>query len=133
MSLIFWTFFTLLSLAGGLTSALHELTTPFSEYDRPDPGSESKGHCPYQPGELNTRVSDFDYKKLAGVWKVVYDEKELNDNFTCSGIRFDLYDDQPTDYRNDEENDFLAANQLNILQLKSSHGLTQKFRSELSA
>ena len=62
---------------------------------------------------------------------MAYDEKELNDNFTCSGIRFDPYDDQPMDYRSEEENEFLKTNNLNILHLKSSHGLTEKFRSDL--
>ena len=47
------------------------------------------GHCPFKPGALNSKVDDFKFSELAGIWKVVYDEKSLNDNFTCPGVRFD--------------------------------------------
>lgn len=59
-------------------SALHELNHIHLELETQDPSSMKPGRCPLVPDKIATRVKDFNYTKLAGVWKVAYDEKELN-------------------------------------------------------
>lgn len=39
-------------------------------------GNFKDGGCPYLPGKLDSRVKDsFDYSKLQGTWKDIYDIK----------------------------------------------------------
>lgn len=46
------------------------------------------GRCPYKPGELKSRVKDsLKPEKLDGVWRVIYDGKEMNQNFTCQTLK----------------------------------------------
>lgn len=46
------------------------------------------GKCPYQPGELNSKVADtLEMSRLYGIWKIAYDEKHLNRNYTCMGAK----------------------------------------------
>ena len=69
---------------------------------------------------------------MEGVWKVYYDEKKLNENYTCSGIRLDHYNEKPEDHKHEEENNFLKNTELNILRFKTSHGMQEKFREYMS-
>ena len=62
----------------------------FTEMEKQDPSSMKPGHCPKIPGDIPTRALDLNFTKLAGVWRVAYDEKELNDKYSCAGTRLDL-------------------------------------------
>ena len=89
------------------------------------------GHCPYKPGALRSKVDNFNFTELAGIWKVVYDENSMKENFTCPGVRFDFYDNNPSDHKSDFENNFLKSNEVKIMHLRQSYGLTSEFRQTL--
>ena len=69
--------------------AFHEMNDDQTDYTYPHPHGIKAGHCPHKPGEIVSKVKDtLDLKKLYGIWKVYYDEKFLNHNFTCMGTKF---------------------------------------------
>ena len=42
------------------------------------------GHCPYKPGDLKSKLGQsFNITKLEGVWRTIYDEKALNERYSC--------------------------------------------------
>lgn len=104
--------------ASNTVSAIHELNHLFREMDKQDPGSYKSGHCPYKPGDIKSKVSNFNFTRMTGIWKVAYDEKELTQNFTCMGARFDEFDSKPADHLSEEENNYLRNNEVKILKLR---------------
>ena len=52
-----------------------------------------RGHCPKKPGDLKSKLSeDFDMSKLEGVWRTIYDEKDLNGKYACQTVRLTAAD-----------------------------------------
>lgn len=98
----------LFALLATTTLAMHELNHQYHELEKQDPGTMKVGHCPYKPGALRSKVDNFNFTELAGIWKVVYDENSMRENFTCPGVRFDPYDNKPADHKSDAENNYLT-------------------------
>lgn len=48
-----------------------------------------EGKCPFRPGDLKSKLNEtLDLKRLNGTWKIIYDEKKLNDRFSCLSVKF---------------------------------------------
>ena len=101
---------------------LHEVNHDSPDHMLPNPHKLSEGKCPYQPLDIKTKFSDFfDHQILDGIWKVIYDEKSLNKNYTCMGTKFiDL-----SSYNED------TAQKHNVIEFMQSFGVTETFRKTL--
>jgi hypothetical protein len=51
------------------------------------PNGVKKGHCPYAPGELISKVKEFKPHKLDGVWYSLWDEIDGNDDYVCMATK----------------------------------------------
>jgi hypothetical protein len=113
----------------GSAAAYHELNNDNIDLATPHPHQIRGGHCPHQPGSLASKVKDnLNHTRLAGIWKVAYDEKILNHNFTCMGTKMIPF----ADFEVDDGPDTKTIEQGKMLELMTSHGLTDSFRSWLN-
>lgn len=54
----------------------------------------ANGTCPFRPGEIKSNVStNLDLKKILGPWMIIYDEKELINNFLCLSANLSVIDE----------------------------------------
>jgi len=94
-------------------SSFHEVNHDMVDMRLPNAHRVSVGKCPLKPEEVPTNVKDkFDIHKIDGIWKLLYDEKQLNDNYTCMGAKF---------LNHPEDGD-------HVLEFMQSLGVTSEFR-----
>ena len=73
----------------GEVHCLNEINHDQPDHSLPNPHIIEDGKCPYQPGDIQSNVAaTFDFHIMEGIWKVIFDEKTLNENFTCMGSKF---------------------------------------------
>ena len=113
--MISWLILQLILFMGSdcFVNCLYEINHDQPDHSQPNPHVFEQGKCPYKPGDIQSKVgASFDFQKMEGIWKIIYDERALNDNFTCMGAKFMN----------------VADFDGHVLEFMQSYGATEQFR-----